>query len=236
MVTVEPELSNSLIQKLRNNTLCKLGYDSTKAMNPEIEKMLNEAIIEAENTLSPKGIYHILPVLATNSDGIHTEAGIIKSTLFRRLVEMCKGERLIVFMVTTLGEELDIAYESEESLPRQLILHTIGAELIELVTDEVEMDWKTRVVKPQGLQCSWRFSPGYCDWDLEGQGVIFEALDPGLIGVQLTSHFVMRPSKSISAISIIAKEVPFPAPCAFCGKRNCPWRRLPRRKHKSLVS
>lgn len=73
----------------------------------------------------------------------------------------------------------------------------------------------------------YRFSPGYCDWGLEEQALIFKVLDASSIGVSLSPHFVMSPAKSVSAIAAVADEVPFPAPRAFC-RRDCPHRRLER--------
>lgn len=235
MVILEPELNKRLIERLRNNTLHKLGYDACKTMHPKIERMLDEALLVAEKAARPKGVYRILPVLGTSRDGVQTQAGTVRSAMFARLVDMCRGDRLIVFMIATLGEELGNTCRADDPVSRQLIFNTVGSELVELVADMVEADWRGQM-ETQGLQCSYRSSPGYCDWALQGQGIIFGSLDAGLIGVRLTSHFVMIPEKSISAVAVIAKDVPIPAPCVFCAKKDCPWRRLPLEKDRKLVS
>lgn len=171
-------------------------------------------------------MYRILPILGTGKDNIQTEAGSIQSTMFSRLAGMCSGNCLIMFMITTLGIEFERACGDDIPVNRQLVFDTVGSECAEMVADMIEADWRNQVGS-QGLQYSWRFSPGYCDWGLEGQKVIFKALDAKLINVSLTSYLVMVPSKSISAVALLAKDVPVPAPCVFCTKKNCPWRRLP---------
>ncbi|MEA3222327.1 MAG: hypothetical protein U9P49_04075 [Thermodesulfobacteriota bacterium] len=227
MVIITPEFNNDFIETLRNNTLDKLGYrDANNAIPLEIERTLDEALTVAKKVVRPKGIYHIIPVLETNRHGIKTEAGIIQSVMFSRLAGMCSGNCLIVFMIATLGIEFERACGDNTPVIRQLVFDTVGSECAEMVADMIEADWRNRI-DSQGLQCSWRFSPGYCDWGLEGQKVIFKTLDAKLINMSLSPYLVMVPSKSISAVALLAKDVPVPAPCVFCAKKNCPWRRLP---------
>ncbi len=224
---ITPGLDHDFIERLRDNTLSKLGYGNAyKVIPPEIGKTLDEATIVAEKIARPKGMYRILPILGTGKDNIQTEAGSIQSTMFSRLAGMCSGNCLIMFMITTLGIEFERACGDDIPVNRQLVFDTVGSECAEMVADMIEADWRNQVGS-QGLQYSWRFSPGYCDWGLEGQKVIFKALDAKLINVSLTSYLVMVPSKSISAVALLAKDVPVPAPCVFCTKKNCPWRRLP---------
>lgn len=89
------------------------------------------------------------------------------------------------------------------------------------------MGFERLLVALQHREPDMRVSPGYCDWALEGQGVIFEALDARPIGITLSSSFVMTPLKSLSSVAVVARRVPVLASCAFCGKENCEWRRLP---------
>lgn len=229
MNSLERRLNKHLLARLRNNTLYKLGYDMDKTVDPTIEATLDEALDMVRKVVRPKGIHRILPVLGIRREGVDTEVGTIQSAMFTRLVEMCRGDRSIVFMVVTLGEELERTCNSQDPIYRQLVVDTVGSELTEMIADMLESDWRAQVHR-LGLQYSWRFSPGYCDWPLEGQGVIAASIDLEKIGVRLTSDFVMIPGKSVSAIAAIAKEVPIPAPCVFCTQDDCSSRRLPKQK------
>jgi hypothetical protein len=221
---LELELSRGLIGELRGKTLEKLGCAGRENADPAILAMLEEALDVAAGAVHPKGAYRILPVLGTGSEGVRTEAGSIRSAMFTRLVEMCRGDPSVVFTMATLGEELERSCGADEPLSRQLVFDTVGSELAEMVADLLESDWRAHV-ETLGLQYSRRFSPGYCDWALDGQSVIAASLDPERLGVRLTSHFVMIPSKSVSAVAAVAREVPIPAPCVFCTKDDCSWRR-----------
>jgi hypothetical protein len=225
MVVIQPELKKELIEKARKNVFHKLGYHKKK-MDPEVEKILKDAflLVEEHKVIKPKGIYHILPVLKAVEGEVETDAGVIKSQKFSLMVKMCHGKRRIVFMLATIGDEFEKIYHKKKPLSSQFVFDTVGSELTETVADILERDWKVRIDN-EGLQSSLRFSPGYCDWDLDGQSIIFNALDGMSIGVSFNNHFVMRPCKSISAIAVIARSVPIKAPCSFCIEKDCRWRR-----------
>jgi hypothetical protein len=165
-------------------------------------------------------------VLDTTARSVRTQAGEIRSALFTHLVEMCEGVPSIVFMISTLGQAFETSCAPAEPLFRQLVFDMVGSELAELVADGLEVEWRAEL-NALGLQGSRRFSPGYCDWALEGQAVIAAALDVERVGVRLNEHFVMFPRKSVSAVAVAAGEVPAPAPCVFCARDDCSSRRLP---------
>jgi len=163
-------------------------------------------------------------VTRIDSHCIHTEAGPIHSTLYAHLAEKCKGELSVVCMLTTLGDEFERVIQRLDQLSAQYTVDAFGSEMVEEITDLLELEWKKRI-RTDGLCSTRRFSPGYCDWDLVGQDMIFSALDASRISVKLNEYHVIIPSKSISAVAVIAREVPDETPCAFCRKQNCIWRR-----------
>jgi hypothetical protein len=226
MVVVEPQFDKKIMEGLRDRALRKLGYGTGLGVDPMIVRTLDDVLDTATRVARLKGIYRVLPVLGTGKSGVETQAGVIRSAMFTRLVDICSGNPSIVFMIATIGEELEDIGRANPFLFNQLVYDTVGSELTEIMADLLEADCKEKADN-SGLQLSSRFSPGYCDWSLEGQGIIFSSLDASLINVRLTSHLVMVPNKSISAIAVVAEEMPFAAPCTFCRSRDCPWRRSP---------
>ncbi len=79
----------------------------------------------------------------------------------------------------------------------------------------------------KGLALTPRISPGYGDWTLQEQGIVFTLLPGDKTGVTLTEKCMMQPHKSVSfAIGIgegftIVKSV---GRCRYCGMINCPYR------------
>ena len=225
MTLVERELDVNTIEVLKERTLRKLGYGSGLGVDPIIVRALDKALVTATRVAKPKGIYRLLPVLAATKSGVETKSGVIRSPMFARLVSICSGKLSIVFMIATIGEELEEIGRANSSVFNQLIYDAVGSELAEMMADQLEADCREEV-DSSGLRLSSRFSPGYCDWPLEGQRLIFSSVDSHLINVRLTSHLVMIPNKSISAIAVVSEKMPVAVPCAFCRRGQCPWRRL----------
>ena len=96
---------------------------------------------------------------------------------------------------------------------------------------------------PQGQKLKGRFSPGYGDWDLAEQRLLFRALDCArTIGLTLTDRCMMAPVKSVTAVVAIAGAAdPLVDPeeaerlvaaaeaqhskCQDCDKTDCEFRR-----------
>ena len=77
-----------------------------------------------------------------------------------------------------------------------------------------------------GLKISRRFSPGYCDWAVSQQKMVFQALGDDSAGILLTESCLMIPRKSVSGIVGLAKgNIEDYNPCNTCKKQECPGRR-----------
>ncbi len=164
-----------------------------------------------------------LPVLSSDHRSVTTDAGRIQSAMFAFLVDRCSEMRQAVFFVSTIGTELEEMARSRHGLFHQWVFDKIGAELIEIVADDLECSIRERLFNGQ-MQCSRRISPGYCDWPLDGQRVVFRALDADMIDVTLSSRMVMTPCKSISGVLVAAQTVGVINPCSQCMEKQCRWR------------
>ncbi|MCX5851368.1 MAG: hypothetical protein NT072_04845 [Deltaproteobacteria bacterium] len=223
---LSPRLTRTFMEHLKRRSRATLGTGRNVSPGAaRLERMLNEALDAVAREVRPKVMYRMLPVRSLTGKSIRTDAGAVKSVKLARLAQNCRGDVFVVFVIATLGEAFEDLYRRETSLSGQFIIDAVGSECAELVTDGWNNKWNS-LIKRRGHECSLRFSPGYCDWKLEGQTVIFGALDADAIGVTLTKDYLMIPAKSISAVALAAKKVPAAAPCAFCRSRSCPWRRM----------
>ena len=102
----------------------------------------------------------------------------------------------------------------------ELFFHLVFFFLHERIIETTEL---------QGLVASkWRFSPGYCDWNVNQQEMIFKILNDDTAGVSLTDDCLMIPGKSVSGIIGIGdagSHVEDYNPCVTCIKEECPGRR-----------
>jgi cobalamin-dependent methionine synthase I len=132
--------------------------------------------------------------------------------------------------VVTIGKYLEetTAQLAKDGLILQAtVLDAIGSDAVEKVADFVQ-DRIKEMAETQGLVTSQRFSPGYCDWNVGQQRMLFYALTGNTLGVRLTGECLMIPQKSISGIIGIGppnSNVEDYNPCKTCTKRDCPGRR-----------
>ena len=133
-----------------------------------------------------------------------------------------------MFLVT-IGDPLEEAacrLAEDGCILQATVLDAIGSSAAEKVADFV-CHKIGKMVNDQGLCISQRFSPGYCDWDIGQQRMIFRAMNGDSAGVRLTEGCLMLPRKSLSGIiGIGPREVENYNPCLACDKYDCVGRRL----------
>jgi hypothetical protein len=96
-----------------------------------------------------------------------------------------------------------------------------GAELTAQLLEDAHRNHLRSRNAFDGKRGTLRFSPGYCGWDMSGQRSLFQALQPGIIGITLNSSFLMQPIKSISGVIIAGKKEIFQFDDTFSFCRDC---------------
>ena len=100
----------------------------------------------------------------------------------------------------------------------------VAAALIETYCDDCCAELQKRL--PEGKKLKWRFSPGYGDWALEEQKILFPVLDCAhTIGLTLTESCMMAPVKSVTAVMAITEDaIRENHKCQYCNKTDCEFR------------
>ena len=117
------------------------------------------------------------------------------------------GESKELFLFgATLGSRVDVTL-------RRMVLtsvaeagagQAVAAALIETYCDDCCAELQRQL--PDGKRLKRRFSPGYGDWSLEEQKLLFPALDCArTIGLTLTESCMMAPVKSVTAVMAVAE-------------------------------
>jgi hypothetical protein len=152
---------------------------------------------------------------------------IFKSQVIARLLEQC--QQVVVFALT-IGNRLEemVKQLAEDRLILQAtVLDAIGSSAVEKVAESFETSIR-EMASVQGFSASWRFSPGYCDWNIGQQRMLFWALNGEIADIRLTKTCLMIPQKSISGIIGIGPgngTLENYNPCRTCKERHCPGRR-----------
>ena len=212
----------------KNQILSQIGYDDNYEPSAKIQSLVDDYIDNYHNLIESSYSYVIRDIKAVRGNQTSIEDIIsLESSVLARLLEKC--DKVAIFALT-IGSHLEemVAYLAENVMVLQAtVLDAIGSGAAEQLASSVEESIK-KLVSPRGLVISRRFSPGYCDWDVSQQEMIFKAIEKKTVDIHLTEEYLMIPRKSISGIIGIGSNhaIEDYNPCNTCLKADCPGRRI----------
>ncbi len=197
-----------------------LRYLGARPNDKQAENLVDIAYLKLRNEVQPR---HIIQKhsCTIDAEGITLDCGVrfTSSDLARHL----KGCNEVLLLAATLGSRVDVAIRRTalESVAEGAAAQAVGAALIESYCDSVQFQ-----VDTGNLAQRPRFSPGYGDWSLEEQRLLFSVLNCSKsIGLSLTDGMMMAPSKSVTAVIGLSEDVACVwNKCMTCGNKNCPYR------------
>ncbi len=142
-----------------------------------------------------------------------------------------QGASFLAFGLVTVGPAIEKEAERLRETGRLLdsmILDALGSAAVSELCERLGyrlFGW----AHERNLNASRAFEPGSgaSHWPLENQRLIFANLHAEEIGVRLTSHLLMRPTKTLSFLMGIGSEVEqafTPFSCQGCVRLDCPYR------------
>lgn len=204
-----------------------IGYDTGHTPSARIESLVKEYADNICHLIEPSYSYVIRDINSVRGSRMFIEGSVtFRSNVIAQLLGQC--HKVAVF-VLTIGSRLGdmVRQLSEDGLIVQAsVLDNLGSDAAESLARVVQ-DIIGREAEADGLGISQRFSPGYCDWRVSQQKMVFRALSGDTAGVHLTTGCLMVPQKSISGIIGIGPrdEVESYNPCLTCKKHDCVGRR-----------
>jgi len=205
-----------------------IGYSDDHKVSARISSLIDDYAQHAHQLINPLHSCVIKNVEWARGSMALIEGSIIfKSQVVAQLLEQC--QQAAIFLVT-IGRYLEdtAAKLARDGLVLQaMVLDAMGSSAVEKVADYAQ-DRIKELAEAKGLVISRRLSPGYCDWSIGQQRMLFSALTDNTVGVRLTRECLMIPQKSISGIIGIGPpngNVENYNPCNFCEKQDCPGRR-----------
>ena len=144
-----------------------------------------------------------------------TPEGIICSYL--------KGMTHALLFIGSAGWEFDKAKEAlkaSDDIVADYIADSIGTVLAEMTVAQIEKDY-------DGVQTiSMPYSPGYCNWDIREQHLLFSLFPDRPCGVILSESSLMTPEKSVSGFFALGETLQRqPYHCEICKNKRCYKRR-----------
>jgi len=207
-----------------------LGYQNNHKPSPSISSLIDDEIEEAYGFIQPSCSYQLMDIKRVRRPRVILENGItttITSEVLSWVLYPCKQA---VIFVATIGQSLEgrVAQLMEEGqILKPTILDAIGSEAAEKTACHLQ-ERVREFAALSGAEITLRYSPGYCDWDIAQQSILFEAMDSAPNGVSLSEECLMVPLKSVSGIIGLGwgeKRRLRLSPCWFCTKQDCKNRR-----------
>jgi hypothetical protein len=205
------------------------GYRAGHEPKPAIMTLINRAIEEALQLAKPKGIYGEFPVAELKEDSLVIEDGTCFS-IGPRISSWWKGSKAVVTAVCTIGGDLEkrlaeLSAKGEHTAG--LNLDIAGSVALGSLGDQVHQ-YICRKASDKGVEMGPFVNPGYREWPLTDQKLIFNMMPAASIGVTLNEHCMMVPKKSVtfcSGAGVSEVQENFNR-CKHCGLAKCPYRRV----------
>ena len=225
-----------------------MGYGGNTP-DPEVAAEAELCLTRLLEETEPKTVWRRFPLDLESGDIVRVEGMEIRSGALHRNLKDCKE---VILMAATLGmapDRMAARAQAAGKMSRAVMLQAAAAALIEEVCDELneqlrlEAAGEGKTLRPRFSPgygdfrtLRPRFSPGYGDFRLEHQAELFRILEvQKRIGVTLTEHLLMMPSKSVTAVIGISdtapdtqcgeKEAVPAAGCGACDRTDCSFRR-----------
>lgn len=197
--------------------LACLGYNDTAQPDGFVRDQVDLLICNSFGTF--RAAFKEVPVTGLKEGLITTRHGMIHSKNFSTIA---KGSETLYFCLVTTGRDEEGGDAETSDLLETMIHDAIGTVIVEQGVDYVTAMIEQRT----GQHISLPFSPGYCDFPVEGQQLIFSELGPRPLGVICDKEsWMMTPIKSISFIVSAGDSVMERNPCKFCHLTRCFMRR-----------
>jgi hypothetical protein len=176
-------------------------YRDLERVSPVIRDIARKMASLAEVLVEPGGWLRREPVRAVDHDGAVTLAGGIEFQS-RALARLLGDAAAAVLVILTIGPALELRAQeliADGEFTEGLLLDTAGWVAVDAVIKELRQRLGADA-RLRGFRLTGRMAPGFSDWGLEQQRILFDAFSGGALSVELTEACVMLPRKSISGI------------------------------------
>jgi hypothetical protein len=209
------------------NILKGMGMQITDA-DSYLMELIDNSISTGLQLVQPKACFAIFenPQFDLTKKTITIEGKIFKTGAV--VCSMLKRSEAIALFIATAGPQIENLSKKEMAAGNGLeglIFNLVGSELAENLSELLHLRI-AELVNTKGQNVSNRFSPGYCNWPVTEQLMLFELLSNMQCGVSLSSSSLMTPVKSVSGIIGIGKNLRRASyKCNICNDKHCIMRR-----------
>ena len=193
-----------------------MGYKDS-VPEERIRGMVRELICELVPKATLRYIYQVVeaeklsPRQVRMAGKTFTPEGIICSYL--------RGMTHALLFIGSAGWEFDRAKEAlkaNDDIVADFIADSIGSVLAEMTVARIEQDYVGKET------ISMPYSPGYCNWDIREQHILFSLFPERPCGIILSESSLMTPEKSVSGFFALGETLQRqPYHCQICKNTKC---------------
>jgi hypothetical protein len=231
----EVDISAGALPLLQEEIELTLGYENGSAPDHFV-KLIEGALGEVPRRCTVRAGYRLVDVHpdpgrhhGLELGGVFFQTDVIVSRLLRH------AERAALFVVTIGPGMEDWSREliNQGDAAPGYIVDTVASAAVESATDVLH-DHLGAKMRSRGWNITNRYSPGYCNWPVAEQRLLFSLLPPGFCGIALTESSLMVPVKSISGVIGTGPGVRrVDYTCDRCGMKDCTYRAVRSARRKS---
>jgi len=218
-------IENSNIEEL-------MGFEDGVIPDP-FPELIEHALHCASSICNIRGGYKIFN---SNECSIDKQSIRICEQVFnpsKIVITQFKNASAFALFICTAGSEI-LQHSKEVSKNGDPLLgfvfDVIGSVTVEKATDKIQKSLETECQK-LGLCISDRYSPGYCEWSVSEQQMLFALMPENFCGVSLSESSLMLPIKSVSGIIAIGNDLKQKGyQCHWCTEKNCIYGNIKRLK------
>lgn len=205
-----------------------MGFDPGDIPDPFDELIRNELDLIATYD-DIKGGYRIFRHAKPNLSAKTIAANGIVFNPGKQIMRFLQDAGMFAFFMCTAGETISNRIKERMNASLQVeayVTDYIGSLLADAAMDVVHQHLAGDM-KKQGLKVTNRYSPGYCNWNVDEQHKLFKLFPEGFCGIRISGSALMQPVKSVSGIIGIGTKVRFDKyVCNACSNVNCNYRNI----------
>lgn len=190
--------------------LTRLGYrKSSTVLDRKNIELVEYGIREGNLLCRPKGVFCRLKIIERSIGLVTLENNVeLVSSSLADMLENC-GEALL--MCSTVGRKVTekIAYEvADGNASLGLIIDSVASQKADACLDWM-ISFVNKLLQKEGqITTSKRYSPGYGDFDLLNQKILYTILKLEKLNLALTEKYMLVPEKSVTAVAGIKEKGP----------------------------
>ncbi len=210
----------------RNEINIMLGYNNGN-VQVHFDEMITQALDRLPELCKIKAGYRVV-----DSQKFHDRSnGLLIGGKFFELDKIVTGQLKksdsMAMFVCTIGPGME-NWSRDEIIKGEpafgYIINSVASVAAESVTNYLH-DFIGERMAENDLNITNRYSPGYCNWPVSEQQLLFSFFPKNFCGIKLNDSSLMTPIKSVSGIIGIGKEVKYKDYiCDKCGIKDCTYR------------